>query len=74
MNEKMTIKKIFSEFDEKDVKENICNRPMLIYSRVVGFIRPVENWNDAKRQEFVNRRNYKVFYGQDQVNRKDNTN
>jgi len=54
------IKKICEEIVEDD---HVCNRPMLIYSRVVGFIRPVENWNDAKREEFADRRTYKVFYG-----------
>lgn len=40
--------KIISEFRTR------CKR----YSRVVGYIRPVENWNDAKQIEFKNR---KVF-------------
>jgi len=26
-----------------------------VYSRVVGYIRPVENWNDAKQSEFSDR-------------------
>ena len=26
-----------------------------VYSRVVGYIRPVENWNDAKQSEFGDR-------------------
>lgn len=29
-----------------------------VYSRVVGFIRPVDNWNDSKTTEFGQR---KVF-------------
>jgi len=29
-----------------------------IYSRSVGFIRPVEQWNDGKQQEFEDRVNY----------------
>jgi ribonucleoside-triphosphate reductase (formate) len=29
-----------------------------VYSRVVGYIRPVEQWNDAKQEEFHDR---KVF-------------
>ena len=31
-----------------------------IYSRSVGFIRPIENWNDGKRQEFEDRKVFKV--------------
>ena len=26
-----------------------------IYSRIVGYIRPVEQWNDGKQQEFKDR-------------------
>ena len=29
-----------------------------VYSRVVGYLRPVRNWNDSKQQEFKDR---KVF-------------
>lgn len=29
--------------------------PGEVYSRVVGFIRPVAQWNDGKREEFVER-------------------
>jgi ribonucleoside-triphosphate reductase (formate) len=27
-----------------------------VYSRVVGYIRPVEQWNDAKQEEFHDRK------------------
>jgi hypothetical protein len=26
-----------------------------VYSRIVGYFRPVQNWNDGKRQEFSER-------------------
>lgn len=29
--------------------------PCLVYSRIVGYLRPIQNWNDAKRQEFDDR-------------------
>jgi anaerobic ribonucleoside-triphosphate reductase len=29
-----------------------------VYSRVVGYIRPVEQWNKGKRQEFCDRLEY----------------
>lgn len=29
-----------------------------VYSRVVGFLRPVQNWNEGKAQEFKDRRTY----------------
>lgn len=27
-----------------------------VYSRVVGYIRPVEQWNDGKQEEFKDRK------------------
>jgi len=29
--------------------------PCEVYSRVVGYLRPVSAWNDAKQQEFADR-------------------
>jgi ribonucleoside-triphosphate reductase (formate) len=29
-----------------------------VYSRVVGYYRPVHNWNDGKRQEFREREEF----------------
>ncbi|NPV38317.1 MAG: hypothetical protein HPY78_03465 [Brevinematales bacterium] len=34
-----------------------------VYSRVVGYYSPINNWNKGKKQEFRERRYYKV--GQD---------
>lgn len=31
-----------------------------IYSRVVGYLRPVEAWNDSKQQEFKDRKTFCV--------------
>ena len=31
-----------------------------IYSRVVGYIRPIKQWNPGKRQEWADRKTYKV--------------
>lgn len=31
-----------------------------VYSRIVGYIRPVNNWNEGKRKEFGNRKLYKI--------------
>jgi len=30
-----------------------------VYSRIVGYIRPVQQWNKGKREEFQDRVNYK---------------
>jgi anaerobic ribonucleoside-triphosphate reductase len=34
--------------------------PCEVYSRIVGYLRPVQNWNKGKRQEFAARRTYRV--------------
>ena len=35
-----------------------CGKPAEVYSRVVGYLRPVEQWNDGKRQEFADRHTF----------------
>lgn len=35
-------------------------QPCEVYSRVVGYIRPVQQWNFGKKQEFQDRKEYKV--------------
>lgn len=35
-----------------------CHSRCEIYSRVVGFLRPVEQWNDGKKAEFAMRKQY----------------
>ncbi len=37
-------------------KETACE----VYSRVVGYLRPVDQWNEGKQAEFRNRKTYKV--------------
>ena len=34
--------------------------PCEVYSRVVGYLRPVQQWNDGKQAEFQNRKTYKT--------------
>jgi len=34
-------------------------QPCLVYSRVVGFLRPVSDWNDGKQAEFAKRKFFK---------------
>ena len=33
-----------------------------VYSRIVGYIRPVEQWNDGKRAEFNDRKLFGVVF------------
>ena len=37
-----------------------CNEPCEVYSRVVGYLRPISQWNDGKRSEFELRKHYSV--------------
>ena len=36
----------------------ICGKPAEVYSRITGYYRPVQNWNDGKTQEFKDRKVY----------------
>jgi anaerobic ribonucleoside-triphosphate reductase len=36
-----------------------------VYSRVVGYLRPVMMWNKGKREEFALRKNIKMSCGRD---------
>ena len=38
----------------------ICGKKTEVYSRITGYYRPVQNWNDGKAQEFKDRKNYKI--------------
>ena len=38
----------------------ICHEKTEVYSRITGYYRPVQNWNDGKRQEFIDRVEYVV--------------
>ena len=35
-----------------------CDSPCEVYSRVVGFLRPVQQWNNGKKAEFAMRHSY----------------
>ena len=38
----------------------ICGKKTEVYSRITGYYRPVQNWNDGKSQEYRDRKTYKV--------------
>jgi ribonucleoside-triphosphate reductase (formate) len=38
----------------------ICKQETEVYSRVVGYLRPVKQWNDGKQSEFVMRKTFSV--------------
>jgi ribonucleoside-triphosphate reductase len=35
-----------------------CNHETEVYSRVVGYFRPVRNWNEGKQEEFKQRKSF----------------
>ena len=39
-----------------------CGAKTEIYSRITGYYRPVQNWNDGKLQEYANRTEYDVAH------------
>ena len=38
----------------------ICGKTTEVYSRITGYYRPVQNWNDGKREEFKDRKVYNI--------------
>ncbi len=38
----------------------VCGKECEVYSRVVGYFRPVQNWNAGKQEEFKDRQEYAV--------------
>ena len=42
------------------MKENECGKKCEVYSRVVGYYRPVQNWNVGKREEFKDRLEFDI--------------
>ena len=38
----------------------VCGKKTEVYSRITGYYRPVQNWNDGKLQEFRDRRTYDI--------------
>ena len=38
----------------------ICGQKTEVYSRITGYYRPVQNWNDGKSQEFRDRKAYNI--------------
>jgi len=41
--------------DNKPAEKRI---PCEVYSRIVGYLRPVQNWNKGKQQEFKDRKTF----------------
>lgn len=46
--------------DEKAEAAEVLKIPCEVYSRIVGYLRPVADWNIAKQQEFEDRVVFKL--------------
>ena len=42
----------------EEEKQEVRGTPCEVYSRVVGYLRPVQSWNNGKKEEFKLRKNY----------------
>lgn len=42
-----------------------CGEKAEVYSRITGYYRPVQNWNEGKSQEYINRKIYKIEHSRD---------
>ncbi|MBC7196454.1 MAG: hypothetical protein H5U39_04275 [Deferribacterales bacterium] len=51
------------EEELKNVKGTKCE----VYSRVVGYHRPVDNWNESKQEEFKDRETYNVSFADSRI-------
>nr|WP_322506788.1 anaerobic ribonucleoside-triphosphate reductase [Anaerolinea sp.] len=48
---------------QAETQKNIQNEvriPCEVYSRIVGYLRPVQNWNHGKKQEFKERKTFVI--------------
>ena len=44
----------------KEEMKDVHGTPCEVYSRVVGYLRPVQGWNRGKKEEFKLRKTYNV--------------
>ena len=52
---------IKAKINELKAEQDACHgTPCEVYSRVVGYLRPVQSWNQGKKEEFFMRKNNKI--------------
>ncbi len=44
--------------NESNTKNVKCGEKCEVYSRVVGYFRPIQQWNIGKQEEYKNRKNF----------------
>ena len=42
----------------KDKADQVKGKKCEVYTRIVGYYRSVDNWNEGKKEEFKKRKNY----------------
>jgi len=58
MQERVMVERRRSERAASSVRVKAV--PVEVYSRIVGYYRPVQNWNDGKKEEFKDRKYVKL--------------
>jgi ribonucleoside-triphosphate reductase len=54
--------------------KKICGKKTEVYSRVVGYFRPVDGWNKGKQAEFKDRKEFEINGGSiHEASKKDKT-
>ncbi len=57
----MSKEEIKAKINELKAEQDVCHgTPCEVYSRVVGYLRPVQSWNKGKKEEFFMRKNNKI--------------
>ena len=57
----MTKEEIKAKINELKAEQAACHgTPCEVYSRVVGYLRPVQSWNKGKKEEFAMRKNMDI--------------
>ena len=57
----MTKQEIQKEIAElKEEMKNVHGTPCTVWSRVVGYLRPVYGWNKGKKEEFTLRKTFDI--------------
>ena len=44
----------------KEELKNVKGSPCEVFSRVCGYLRPVQNWNKGKKEEFFMRKKFMI--------------
>jgi anaerobic ribonucleoside-triphosphate reductase len=56
----MSDQEIVSDVSRGTAPDGEMKVPCEVYSRIVGYLRPVQAWNDGKRREFEERLTFKT--------------